>query len=103
MIVYLILSVLLGSILGRFCNFLAVILACTFVLFIFILRFAYAEHSLVRSLFEYVVLITSLQIGYFLSVISDGRLRRRDEQVAAGRPKLVGQINKWFGPNSSHL
>jgi hypothetical protein len=55
-IVYLILSVLLGTILGRFCNVLALLLACIFVLFIFIVRFAYAELSLVRSLFEYVVL-----------------------------------------------
>jgi hypothetical protein len=75
----LILSALVGALLGRFCNVLALLLTCILVLFIFIVRFAYAEYSLVRSLFEYAVLTTSLQIGYFLGLFFEGR--RRDGQV----------------------
>jgi hypothetical protein len=76
--VCLILSVLFGAILGRFCKVLALLLACAFILFIFIVRFAYGEHSLLRSLFEFAVLTTSLQIAYFLGLFSDGRVGRRD-------------------------
>ena len=73
MIVCLILSVSLGAILGRFCNVLALFPACTFVLFIFIVRIAYGEYSLLRSIFEFAVIITCMQIAYFLGLLSGGR------------------------------
>jgi hypothetical protein len=82
--VCLILSVLLGAVLGRFCNVLALLLACTSVLVVFSVRFAYVEHSLLRSLFEFAVLTTSLQIAYLLGLVSDVTIRNRRPTAGHG-------------------
>jgi hypothetical protein len=74
-IISLILSVVVGALLSRFYNVLTLLLAGTFLLFIFLVRFDCAEQCLVRSLFEYAVLSASLQISYFLGLFSDERLR----------------------------
>jgi hypothetical protein len=66
----LVLSVMVGALLGRFCHVLALLLACTLLLF----RFACAEQSLVRSIFEYAVHTASLQISYFLGLFSEEQL-----------------------------
>ena len=81
MIASLILSIVVGALLGRFYNVLALLLACTLLLFIFMVRFACAEQSLVRLLFEYAVLTASLQISYFLGLFSEEQLRSRDGQA----------------------
>lgn len=85
MIVPLILSVLLGALLGRFCNVLVLLLACAFVLFIYILKFGFAEHGLAHSLFEYVALSTGLQIGYILGLFSDEPFNSRSCGVRRSR------------------
>jgi hypothetical protein len=90
-IVYLILSVLLGTILGRFCNVRALFLAFTFILIIFIVRFAYGENSLLRSLFEVAMLNTSVQIGYLIGLFYYERLPPRDRQ---GRPYTTSLNHK---------
>ena len=57
-------SVLLGATLGRFFKVLVLVPACAFVLVAVLIGSANGEHGLLRPLLEFVVLITSLQIGY---------------------------------------
>jgi hypothetical protein len=92
-IVYLIVSVLLGTILGRFCNVRALFLASTFVLIIFIVRFAYGEHSLLRSLFEFAMLNTSLQISYVIGLFYYERLPPRDRNGRRFTPSHKASLN----------
>jgi hypothetical protein len=63
-------SVLLGAILGRF--FKVPVLAPAFALSLamVVASSAYFGHSLLRTLLEFVVLITSLQIGYVFGLVS---------------------------------
>jgi hypothetical protein len=63
-------SVLLGAILGRF--FKVPVLAPAFALSLamVVASSAYFGHSLLRTLLEFVVLITSLQIGYASGLLS---------------------------------
>ena len=59
-------SVLLGAVLGRFFKVLVLVPACALVL----VRSADGEHGLLRALLEFAVLITSLQIGYVVGLVS---------------------------------
>jgi hypothetical protein len=93
-------SVLLGAVLGRFFKVLVLVPACAFVLAAVLVRSANGEHGLLRPLLEFVVLITSLQIGYVFGLAlfhSHSRRRmphRADEllkamamaKAKAGRP-----------------
>ena len=63
-------SVLLGAVLGRFFKVLVLVLACAFVLAVVLVRSADGEHGLLRPLLEFAVLITSLQIGYVVGLVS---------------------------------
>jgi hypothetical protein len=63
-------SVLLGAVLGRFFKVLALVPACAFVLAVVLVRSADGEHGLLRALLEFAVLITSLQIGYVVGLVS---------------------------------
>jgi hypothetical protein len=63
-------SVLLGTVLGRFFKVLVLVPACALVLAAVLVRSADVEHGLLRPLFEFAVLITSLQIGYVSGLLS---------------------------------
>src|ERR1700730_18164548 len=63
-------SVLLGAVLGRFFKVLVLAPACAFVFVAILVRFVYVEHGLLRPLLEFAGLITSLQIGYVLGLLS---------------------------------
>jgi hypothetical protein len=63
-------SVLLGANLGRSFKVLVLIPACALTLAIIVANSAYFGHSLPRTLLEFVVLITSLQIGYISGLLS---------------------------------
>ena len=63
-------SVLLGATLGRFFKVLVLVPACAFVLAAVLVRSANGEHGFLRPLLEFVVLITSLQIGYVFGLVS---------------------------------
>jgi hypothetical protein len=63
-------SVLLGANLGRSFKVLVLIPACALTLAIIVANSAYFGHSLPRTLVEFVVLITSLQIGYISGLLS---------------------------------
>ena len=72
MTILLIGSVLLGAVIGRFFKvFLVLAPACAFVFVAILVRSAYVEHGLLHPLLEYAVLITSLQIGYVLGLLSN--------------------------------
>jgi hypothetical protein len=66
----LILTLLLGAVLGRFFKVLVLVPACAFALAAVLVRSADVEHGLLRPLLEFVVLITSLQIGYVSGLLS---------------------------------
>ena len=70
MTILIIWSVLLGAILGRF--FKVPVLAPAFAVSLAMVAAssAYFGHSLPRALLEFVVLITSLQIGYVSGLLS---------------------------------
>jgi hypothetical protein len=70
MTILLIWSVLLGAVLGRFFKVLVLVPAGAFVLAAVLVRSADVEHGLLRPLFEFAVLITSLQIGYVSGQLS---------------------------------
>ena len=63
-------SVLLGAVLGRFFKVLVLVPACVLVLAVVLVRSADGEHGLLRALLEFAVLITSLQIGYVVGLVS---------------------------------
>jgi hypothetical protein len=63
-------SVLLGAVLGRFFKVLVLVPACALVLAVVLVRSADGEHGLLRALLEFAVLITSLQIGYVVGLVS---------------------------------
>ena len=63
-------SVLLGAVLGRFFKVLVLVPACALVLAVVLVRSADGEHGLLRPLLEFAVLITSLQIGYVVGLVS---------------------------------
>ena len=71
-------SVLLGATLGRFFKVLVLVPACAFVFVAILVRSAYVEHGLLRPLLEYAVLITSLQIGYVLGLLSSSTKLRSE-------------------------
>ena len=91
-------SVLLGATLGRFLKVLVLVPACAFVLAAVLVRSANGEHGLLRPLLEFVVLITSLQIGYVFGLAlfhshsrrrmprRAGELLKAMEKAKAGRP-----------------
>jgi hypothetical protein len=63
-------SFLLGAILGRFINVLVLAPAFALSLAMVAASSAYFGHSLSRSLLEFLVLITNLQIGYASGLLS---------------------------------
>jgi len=75
MIVLLIGSVLLGAVLGRFFKVLVLAPAFAFVLVTICVRSAYVEHGLLRPFLEFAALITGLQIGYVLGLLSRSTIR----------------------------
>ena len=78
-------SVLLGAILGRF--FKVPVLAPAFALSLamVVASSAYFGHSLLHALLEFVVLITSLQIGYVFGLVSHS-MSERGGTTAAPAP-----------------
>ena len=76
MTILLIGSVLFGAVLGRFFKFLILVPACGFVLGAVLVESTYVEHGLLRQVLEFAVLITSLQIGYVLGLISSFATRK---------------------------
>jgi hypothetical protein len=91
-------SILLGATLGRFFKVLVLVPACAFVLVAVLVGSANGEHGLLRPLLEFVVLITSLQIGYVFGLVlfhshsrrgmrrRAGELLKQMEKAKAGRP-----------------
>ena len=63
-------SVLLGVVLGRFFKVLVLVPACAFILVAVLVRYAAGEHGLLRPLLEFAVLIAALQIGYASNLLS---------------------------------
>jgi hypothetical protein len=98
MAILLIWSVLLGAVLGRFFKVLVLVPACAFVLAAVLVGSANGEHGLLRPLLEFVVLVTSLQIGYVFGLAlfhshsrrrmprRAGELLKAMEKAKAGRP-----------------
>jgi hypothetical protein len=98
MAILLIWSVLLGAVLGLFFNVLVLVPACAFVLAAVLVGSANGEHGLLRPLLEFVVLVTSLQIGYVFGLAlfhshsrrrmprRAGELLKAMEKAKAGRP-----------------
>ena len=80
-------SVLLGATLGRFFKVLVLVPACAFVLAAVLVRSANGEHGLLRPLLEFVVLITSLQIGYASGLLSR-LIPSVSENAGEPRPRL---------------
>jgi hypothetical protein len=76
MTILLIGSVLFGAVLGRFFKFLILVPACAFVLGAVLVGSADVDHGLLRQVLEFAVLITSLQIGYVLGLISSFATRK---------------------------
>ena len=76
MTILLIGSVLFGAVLGRFFKFLILVPTCAFVLGAVLVESTYVEHGLLRQVLEFAVLITSLQIGYVLGLISSFATRK---------------------------
>ena len=66
----LIVSVLLGVVLGRFFKVLVLVPACAFILAAVLVRSAAGEHGLLRPLLEFAILNAALQIGYASSLLS---------------------------------
>jgi hypothetical protein len=89
--ILLIWSVLLGAVLGRFFKVLVLVPACAFLLATVVVRSANGEHGLVRALLEFVVLITSLQIGYASGMLSHliPSVSERRGALRAARPSTA--------------
>jgi hypothetical protein len=66
----LIVSVLLGVVLGRFFKVLILVPACAFILAAVLVGSAAGEHGLLRPLLEFAILNAALQIGYASSLLS---------------------------------
>ena len=99
MIILVIGGLLLGATLGRFFKVLVLVPACAFVLAAVLVRSANGEHGLLRPLLEFVVLITSLQIGYVFGLAlfhshSRRRMPRRAGELlkAMERRRLGGRL-----------
>jgi hypothetical protein len=80
-------NVLLGAILGRFFKVLVLAPAFALSLAMVVASSAYFGHSLPRALLEFVVLITSLQIGYASGLLSR-LIPSVSENAGEPRPRL---------------
>jgi hypothetical protein len=69
MAILLIGSVLLGAVLGRFFKVLVLVPVCALVFAAVLIKSADVEHGL-HPLFEFAVVIASLQIGYVSGLLS---------------------------------
>jgi hypothetical protein len=90
-------SILLGATLGRFFKVLVLVPACALVLVAVLVGSANGEHGLLRPLLEFVVLITSLQIGYGLALFhshSRWRMPRRAGELLKAMEKAKGNQYK---------
>jgi hypothetical protein len=65
-----IVSVLLGAVLGRFFKVWVLVPACAFILAAVLVRSAAVEHGLPRTLLEFGLLNATLQIGYVSGLLS---------------------------------
>jgi hypothetical protein len=66
----LIVSVLLGVVLGRLFKVLILVPASAFILAAVLVRSAAGEHDLLRPLLEFAILNAALQIGYASNLLS---------------------------------
>jgi hypothetical protein len=96
-------SVLLGATLGRFLKVLVLVPACAFVLAAVLVRSANGEHGLLRPLLEFVVLITSLQIGYVFGLALFHSHSRRRMPRRAGEPLKAMEKAKAGRPPNNRL
>jgi hypothetical protein len=92
MAILLIWSVLLGAVLGRFFKVFVLVPACTLILAAVIVRSADVGHGLLRSLLEFAVLITSLQIGYASGMLSHLISSRNATEKSARARALLHQL-----------
>ena len=86
---------LFGAVLGRFFKVLVLVPACAFVLVAVLVGSANGEHGLLRPPLEFVVLITSLQIGYVFGLVlfhshSRWRMPRRAGELLKAMDKANG-------------
>ena len=65
-----IMSVLLGAVLGRFFKVFILLPACAFILAAVLVRSFAGEHGLLRTLLELALLNATLQIGYAANLLS---------------------------------
>ena len=79
-------SFLLGATLGRFFKVLVLVPACAAILAAVVVRYVYFGHGLPHLVLEYVMLITSLQIGYASASILGKWLGVRARAARAARP-----------------
>ncbi len=79
-------SLLLGAILGRFFNVLVLAPPFALSLAMVVASSAYFGHSLPRALFEFLVLITSFQIGYASGMLSFLSVAQRRGTMGAPAP-----------------
>lgn len=63
-------GVLFGTLLGRFFKVFVLVPACVLAIVLVLAKATSAEHSWAWSLLEIAVLVTSLQIGYALGMVS---------------------------------
>ena len=91
MTILLIGSVLFGAVLGRFFKFLILVPTCAFVLGAVLVESTYVEHGLLRQVLEFAVLITSLQIGYVLGLISSFAMRKAAPALVTPTAATVGR------------
>ena len=88
-VISIIVSVLVGAILGRFFKVLVLIPAFALILTAVLGRAIYFEHGLLRPAWEFAVLIMSLQIGYvaipisYVVMASLSRIKTDIHQIAA--------------------
>ena len=76
-----------GIILGHFFKWYVLIPACGLAIVLVLINPAHMESSLLGGFVQFVVLITSLQIGYFVGLVASNfrrGVRRHDETLSSG-------------------
>ncbi len=84
-----ILSVLLGAVLGRFFKILVLLPACAFIFVAVVVKSAALENGLLRTLLEFALLNVALQIGYVCSLLSFSVPNAKHQRKPAHAPRLL--------------
>jgi hypothetical protein len=93
-------SVLLGVVLGRFFKVWVLVPAGAFVLAAVLVRSTVVEHGLLRPLLEFAVLITSLQIGYVVGLVSHSIPSVSERRGTTAAPPATRPVRGLSHPSS---